>query len=72
MGSEWDGFACIPETFYDAGNTIVVTAWYSGTYKATGKKMRSRATHIWQLEGGRIIGFEQFADTHALRQAIKD
>ena len=73
IGTEWEDFACTPDQFYAAGDTIAVTAWYSGRYKATNKDLRCRVTHIWQLKDGEIVGFEQFADTAVLQQAtMKD
>lgn len=66
---DWEEFACIPDAFYDAGATIIVTSHYSGIHKTTRKKMRSRTTHFWQLRDGRIIGFEQMTNTLAMSRA---
>lgn len=71
IGAEWDDFACIPDAYYDAGSTIIVISHYSGVHKITGKKMRSRTTHIWQLNDGLIIGFEQMTNTLAMIRAAR-
>ena len=34
LGAEWDGFAVHPKSFHGAGDSVIVEARYSGTYKA--------------------------------------
>lgn len=63
LGTEWEGYTATAENFHDAGDTIVVTGWYAGKYRASGKSFRARFAHIWQLSGGKVRRFEQFTDT---------
>lgn len=70
LGTEWEGYTCKPESFYDAGETIIVTGWYSGIYRKTGKSFQARVTHIWQLNAGKIQRFEQFTDTLLVAKAM--
>ncbi len=37
IGTDWDGFKVHPNTFHDAGDTVVVEVRYTGHGKATGK-----------------------------------
>ena len=62
-GSEWDGFAVVPEEFLDAGDTVVVLGRYRGTYKATGKAMNPQLAHVWRIADGKAAQFQQYADT---------
>jgi ketosteroid isomerase-like protein len=62
-GSEWDGFAAVPEEFLDAGDTVVVLGRYRGAYKATGRDQNTQMAHIWRVEGGKAVAFQQYADT---------
>lgn len=62
-GSEWDGFAVVPEEFLDAGDTVVVLGRYQGTYKATGKAMNPQLAHVWRIADGKAAQFQQYADT---------
>jgi len=39
LGAEWGGFAVHPKSFHGAGDSVIVEARYSGTYKATGKSI---------------------------------
>jgi uncharacterized protein len=71
IASEWDDFACIPDAYFDAGDTIIVTSHYSGIHKTTRKLMHSRTAHIWQLQQGKIVRFEQMTNTLALFRAAQ-
>jgi ketosteroid isomerase-like protein len=63
LGSEWDGFAAVPDEFLDAGDTIVVLGRYRGTYHATGRALDAQFAHVWTVEGGRATAFRQYTDT---------
>ncbi|MCC7150649.1 MAG: nuclear transport factor 2 family protein [Rubrivivax sp.] len=69
IGAEWEGFAFTLERLIDGGNTVVALGHYSGVFRATGKAMRARVTHVWDVADGRVQRFEQFADTLALERA---
>jgi ketosteroid isomerase-like protein len=71
LGSEWDGYAFTLERLFDAGDTIIATGYYSGTYKKTGKSFKCRVSHIWQLSDSKVRKFEQFCDTYLVREAMK-
>lgn len=70
LAQDWNPFECVPGQFYDAGDTIVVTGWYSGKHTTTGKSFKIRFSHIWQLFEGKIKGFEQFTDTALMRESL--
>ena len=63
IGSEWDGFAAVPEEYLDGGDTIVVLGRYRGTYRASGRSMDAQMVHVWRLADGRITRFDQRVDT---------
>jgi len=71
LGTEWDGYRFTLETLIDGGERIVGVGTYTGTFKATGKAMRARVAHVWQVAGGRIVGFEQFTDTLRVAEAMR-
>jgi len=66
LGSEWDGFAVHLKSFHDAGDSIIVEARYSGTFKPTGKRLDSQVCHIWDVKGGKLTRFQQYVDTAKL------
>jgi uncharacterized protein len=63
LGSEWEGFAAVPEEFLDAGDTIVVLGRYRGTYKATGRALDAQLVHLWRVKDGKAAAFQQYTDT---------
>jgi len=70
LGSTWEGYGFKLERLVDAGDNIVGIGDYQGTYRATGKSMQARVAHVWQLQGGRIVAFEQFTDTLLVQRAM--
>ncbi|MBA3974309.1 MAG: DUF4440 domain-containing protein [Candidatus Solibacter sp.] len=63
IGTEWDQFQAVPDEILDAGDTVVALGRYSGTYKATGKKMNAQFAHVWRVSGGKVTAFQQYTDT---------
>lgn len=71
LGSQWQDYRFTLESLHDAGDTVVGVGTYSGTFRATGKSMRARVTHVWQVREGRIRAFEQFTDTLLVARAMQ-
>jgi len=63
LGERFDGFTFTLERLLDAGDEVIGIGHYSGTHRHTGQPFRARALHLWQVSAGKIIRFEQFADT---------
>lgn len=70
LATEWDGFAVHPKTFHGAGDTVVVEARYSGTYKATGKSLDAQVCHVWDVRDGKVTRFQQYTDTAKFQDAM--
>lgn len=60
---EWDGFAVEIDEILDAGDTVVAFGRYTGTYKATGTSQSTQLVHVWRIEDGEIVRYQQHADT---------
>lgn len=60
---EWDGFGVAVDEILDAGDTVVVTGRYVGTFKTTGRPQNTQIVHIWRVAEGKAVGFQQHADT---------
>lgn len=63
IGDDWDGFQAIPQEYLDAGDTVVVLGRYRGTAKATGRPLDAQLAHVWRVEDGKAVGFQQYTDT---------
>ena len=57
------------ERLVDGGTTIVGIGTYSGTYRKTGKTMSARVVHVWDMDDGKVVRFEQFTDTKLVAKA---
>lgn len=72
---DWSHFRFELEYLIDGKERIVAVGTYRGTHRKTGKSFEARAAHVWRLaqeeegEGGRIVEFEQFADTEVMWEA---
>ena len=69
IGEEWDGYDFALERLIDGGTTIVGIGTYSGRHKGTGKAMTARVVHVWDMGNGKVVRFEQFADTRLVAAA---
>jgi ketosteroid isomerase-like protein len=71
LGSEWNGFAAVPDEFIDGGDAVVALGKYSGTYKATGKSFQANFAHVWKFQDGKAIRFIQHVDTLVVHRALQ-
>ena len=62
-GIEWDGFAVEIDELLDAGDAVVAMGHYAGSFKATGKTQKTQIAHVWRIEQGKVVRFQQHADT---------
>jgi ketosteroid isomerase-like protein len=70
LGAEWDGFTVHPRLFHGAGDTVIVEARYSGTYKPTGKGMDAQVCHVWDVKDGKVTRFQQYVDTAKIQDVM--
>lgn len=71
IAEEWNDYAFSLESLIDGGVTIVGVGTYSGAYRKTGKVMRARVVHVWEMDDGKVVRFEQFTDTELVCEAIQ-
>ena len=43
---------------------------YDAVYKKTGVKINAQFVHVWKLSNGKILKFQQYADTLQVAKAI--
>lgn len=70
LGSEWDGFSAKPEEIVRDGDTVIALGRYRATYKSSGVAVNAQFAHVWRVEGGKIVRFQQYTDTAQLRDAM--
>lgn len=71
LASEWDGFHPDLENLYDAGDTIVATGFYRGTYRQNNTPMEASFAHVFTLKEGKIVKFVQYVDSRKVWDAIE-
>lgn len=59
----YDGFGIEIRDFVDGGDKVVMVGYYTGTWKATGKKFKANATHTWTFKNGKVSHFIQAVDS---------
>ncbi len=70
LGSEWDAFTVHVGTLEDAGDAVVMEGRYSGRYKASGKSLDSQVCHVLRFRDGKLVSFQQYADTAQLQTVM--
>ncbi len=70
LARDWPDFRFRLERLLDAGASVVALGEYSGSFRATGKAMRVRVAHVWDVADGKVRRFEQFTDTLRVAQAM--
>ena len=63
-------FTVTPEEFIASGDAVAVVVRYTGTGKATGKRLDLSVVHVWDVRGGKIARFRQFADTAKFLEVV--
>jgi ketosteroid isomerase-like protein len=67
--ADWSTFNATPEELIVEGDRVVVLGRYTGEHGATGETINAQMVHVWRIEDGQAISFQQYVDTLQLREA---
>jgi steroid delta-isomerase-like uncharacterized protein len=71
IGNDWDNFHLADLKLHDMSNNMVLaTGRYRGTSKKSGKALDAQMAHLWTLNNGKIVAFQQYADTKGVAKTI--
>lgn len=70
LGSEWHYWKVSTDELLDAGDTVVALGRYRAKNKATEIELDAQFVHVWKLREGRIVCFQQYADTYQAMNAV--
>ncbi|MCC6327500.1 MAG: nuclear transport factor 2 family protein [Acidobacteria bacterium] len=71
LGTEWEGFAAVPNKIVDGGDgNVISTGIYSGKFLNTGKSISVPFAHSWELSDGKIKKFTQYTDTAVIAREL--
>ena len=68
LGEIGDDFAVMPEQFVGDGDTVVALGNYQWKHKSSGESAVVKMAHVWTLDGGRLVAFQQHVDTLRVRE----
>ena len=71
-GADWEEFAVAVSDVHDAGGVVVAEVRYSGTFRATRRRLDAQGCHVWTVRDGKVTRFQQYVDTHRLRTVMQD
>lgn len=66
---EWEPYTLTPYEFICDGDKVVSVGRFKGTNRATGKHVEVDYSHIWEVQGHKIVRHRQFIDTGKIEPA---
>ncbi len=64
IGDEYEDFRLELHRFLADGDTVAVQGRYSATsHRATGRPLDAQFVHVWDLQNGKLVRFQQYTDT---------
>ncbi|MEM9381870.1 MAG: nuclear transport factor 2 family protein [Planctomycetota bacterium] len=70
--SRWTGFAAPVTDYVSTEDRVVALGRYEGTHAETGREMVSLFAHAYVVRAGRVVRFDQIADTWPMVAADRD
>ena len=71
LGRAYEGFRIDLDRFLTDGDTVVVQCRYRATrVLATGRPLDAPALHVWDLQDGKVVRFQQYVDTRQLAAVL--
>jgi ketosteroid isomerase-like protein len=67
LAGQWENFRVSAHSFHDASPVVVVEGRYTGTFKASGRRLNAQFCHVWEVRDGRLARFQQYTDTGQLQ-----
>lgn len=67
--TDWVDFTATPQEMIAEGDRVVVLGRYTGAYAATGETIDAQMVHVWTVQDGQAIRFQQYVDTLQLSEA---
>jgi ketosteroid isomerase-like protein len=70
IARDWEGWAAHDDVYVVEGERVVVLGRYTAVHATTRKAIAVRVAHAWVVRAGKIVRFEQLADTALVREAM--
>ena len=70
LGEDFDSFALSDIKLHEMGNDqVLATLRYKAKPKQSESSIDVQAAHLWTLNNGKVVAFQQYADTKKLHDA---
>jgi uncharacterized protein len=63
LGDDWEDFQVVVGEIVGGGNLVTMLGRYHAVSKASGKPLDIQVQHTWWIEDGKVVRFQQMADT---------
>ncbi len=70
FGKDWTDWKATITRYIGSDDSVFVLGYYEGTYRATGKYMKSDFACEYLVKDGKITEFNQYTDTFLIGQAM--
>ncbi len=71
IGEEYEDFAIDCRRFVGDGDTVLAEVRYTATRStATGKPLDLQVAHVWDLRDGKVVRYQQYADTRRMADVL--
>jgi uncharacterized protein len=70
IAEDVENFAVTPEALIPSGDSVAAIVRYTGTGRASGKDLDLQVVHVWDVSGGKVVRFKQFADTAKFAEVV--
>ncbi|MCW9707281.1 nuclear transport factor 2 family protein [Fodinibius salsisoli] len=67
----YENFNIEIEELMECDDRVIMTGYYTGTWKATGKKFKANAVHVWTVKSEKLSRFFQAVDTATIVNPVK-
>ena len=68
LGEKGDEHALVPDQFVADGDTVVALGNYTWKRKSSGERVSVKMVHVWTVDGGKAVAFQQHVDTVRVRE----
>jgi uncharacterized protein len=68
LGEIGDEFAAVPDRLIADGDTVVALGTYRWKHKTSGEPAVVNMAHVWVLNDGKAVSFQQYVDTIRVRE----
>lgn len=73
IGEDWEYWNVGELKLYDMANDMVLaTGRYQAKFKKNGNIINAQVAHIWSLNDGKVVKFQQYVDTKQVAEAMMD